>query len=289
MIKKSFSYIGIYFLHLLSYLPLWLLFGLSNFLYYPIYYIFKYRRKIVRKNLLNSFPEKPLSEIIRIEKRFYQFFTDLMVEILKLSSISEKNLLKRVKMNRFDLVEAYFKKGESALACSGHYGNWEMAMIAAGIQFSATAHVIYKPIRNKSFESWFNKLRTRFGNVLVPMRQTLRQVVAVRNEISLFCFASDQSPSRSEVQHRLNFMHQSTAVLLGLEKIAKQTNRPVFYFDIRRVKRGYYEIDCIPLCLNPSTSEEYEITTLFFENLEKSIEKAPEYWLWSHNRWKTNH
>ncbi len=288
MIKKGFLSIGIFFLHLFSFLPLWLLFGISNVLYYLVYYIVKYRRKVVRKNLINSFPEKSLTEIIAIEKRFYRYLTDLMVEIVKMSSISKAEVLKRVKMKNFEQVEAYFQKGESALACSGHYGNWELGTLAAGLKLSVSPHVIYKPINNKIFEAWFNKLRTKFGNVFIPMRQTLREVIATKDKPTLFCFASDQSPMVIDVQHIIQFMHQPTSVLLGLEKIAKQTNRPVFYFDVTRVKRGYYEIDCVPLCLDPKAAEEHEITELFFKSLTKSIQKAPEYWLWSHNRWKGN-
>lgn len=288
MIKKGFLRIAIFFLHLISLLPLWLLFGISNISYYLVYYLVKYRREVVRKNLVNSFPEKNLTEIIAIEKRFYHYLTDLMVEIIKMSSISKAEVLKRVKMKNFDRVEAYFQKEESALACCGHYGNWELGTMACGLKFSIAPHVIYKPINNKIFEEWFNKLRTKFGNVFIPMRQTLRQVISTKDKPTLFCFASDQSPMVIDVQHIIQFMHQPTSVLLGLEKIAKQTNRPVFYFDVTRVKRGYYEIDCVPLCLNPDATEDHEITELFFKHLTKSIQKAPEYWLWSHNRWKSN-
>lgn len=288
MIKKGFLRIAIFFLRLISFLPLWLLFGLSNILYYLIYYLVKYRRQVVRKNLTNSFPDKELPEIIAIEKRFYRYFADLIVEFIKMSSMSKAEVLKHVKMKNFEQVEAYFQQGESALACSGHYGNWELGMLAAGLKFSAAPHVIYKPINNKVFEDWFNAVRTKFGNVFIPMKQTLREVVATKHKPTLFCFASDQSPMLIDVQHIIPFMHQPTAVLLGLEKIAKQTNRPVFYFDVRRFARGYYEIECVPLCLNPKATEEYEITKLFFKNLTQSIYKAPEYWLWSHNRWKRN-
>jgi KDO2-lipid IV(A) lauroyltransferase len=275
-------------LRLLSYLPLSVLYAIASFLYYVFYDLAKYRRDVVRKNLTSSFPHKTIEEIIVIEKGFYRHLTDLMVEILKMSTMSETAILKRVKMKNFDLVEEYFAKGQSALACAGHYGNWELAMVAAGIKFSARAHVIYKPLKSEGFGAFFNRLRSRFGNVLVPMRQTLRQVAATKNDITLFCFASDQTPGRAEVQYRLNFLNQSTAVLLGLEKIAKITNRPVFYFDIRKVKRGYYEIECVPLCLNPKATEEHEITDLFFKHLEHSIQLEPAHWLWSHKRWKVN-
>ncbi|MFN0290260.1 lysophospholipid acyltransferase family protein [Pedobacter helvus] len=288
MIKKGFLHIGIFFLHLISFLPMWFLFGVANMLYYLLYYVIGYRRAVVRKNLMLSFPEKNTAEIIKIEKRFYRNLTDIMVEIVKMSSISKAELLKRVKMKNFEMVEDYFRRGESALACTGHYGNWELGMMAAGLKFSAKSHVIYKPINNKVFENWFNTLRTKFGNIFVPMKQTLRDVVATKNDITLFCFASDQSPRGRDAHHLLTFLNQRTAVLLGLEKIAKQTNRPIFYFDFRRIKRGYYEIECLPMCLNPNETEPFEITALFFKNLTKTIEREPGDWLWSHRRWKIN-
>lgn len=288
MIKKGFFHIGIFFLHLLSFLPLWFLFGISNFLYYVLYYVVKYRRHVVRKNLCNSFPEKSTAEIIIIEKKYYRFLGDLMVEVVKMSSISEKEVMKRVKTKNFDLVEAYFEKGESALACTGHYGNWELCMLAAGLKYTAEANVIYKPLANKVFDKWFNRLRTRFGNVFIPMKQTLRQVVATKNQLTMFCFASDQTPRKTEVQYRLQFFNQSTPALLGLEKIALQTNRPIFYFDVKRIKRGYYEIDCVPMCLKPKETTQHEITDLFFKQLTKTILHEPAYWLWSHRRWKAN-
>jgi len=288
MIKKVFLHIGIFFLHLFSFLPLRFLFAIATILYYLIYYVVKYRRKVVRKNLTKSFPEKSLTEIIDIEKKFYRYLTDLMMEIVKMSTISEAEVKKRVKVKNFELIETYFQNGLSALACTGHYCNWELCMMGTGLHLSAKSNVIYKPINNKVFEKWFNTLRTKFGNIFVPMRQTLREVIATKNQTTLFCFASDQSPIANETQHVIEFMNQATAVLVGLEKIAKQTNRPVFYFDVKRVERGYYEVECIPMCLNPKETEEHEITTMFFDHLTNTIQSAPAYWLWSHNRWKAN-
>lgn len=288
MIKKGFSYIGIFFLYLLSLLPLPVLYVFASLLYFLLYYVFKYRNKVVRKNLLSSFPEKSLGEIIKIEKTFFRYLSNLIVEIIKMVSISKKELSKRVKYNNLALVEAYFKRGESVLACTGHYGNWELCMLSLGINTSATDYVIYKPLTSPIFERWFHQIRTRYGNVFVPMRQTLRMVVATANRPTMFCFASDQSPVREEIQYSLQFLNQRTPVLLGLEKIAMHTNRPVFYFDVKCVKKGYYEVDCIPLCLDPKASKEHEITDLFFAFLSKTINDAPAYWLWSHRRWKLN-
>jgi len=286
MIKKGFSYIGIFFLYILSLLPLPVLHFFARLLYYPLYYIIGYRKAVVRENLVKSFPEKDIKEIIAIEKTFYKYLADLIFEIVKMPTISKKELRKRVVFHNLERIETYFKKGESVLACTGHYGNWELCMLALGEAASATEYVIYKPLNNEVFENWFNKIRTRFGNVFVAMRQTLRMVVATKDRPTMFCFASDQTPVKHETQYVLEFLNQRTAVLLGLEKIALQTNRPVFYFDVKRVKRGYYKVDILPLCLNPKETEGHEITDLLFEFLSKTIKQEPAFWLWSHRRWK---
>lgn len=288
MIKKGFSHISIFFLCVLSLLPLSLLLCFARLLYYPLYYIIGYRKKVVRGNLQKSFPEKELNEIIKIEKTFFKYLADLVFEIIKLNTISEKELRKRVKFNNLEQIEAYFSKGESVLACTGHYGNWELCMLALGISTSATEYVIYKPINNKIFENWFQKMRTRYGNVFVAMRQTLRVIIATKDQATMFCFASDQTPVKDEVQYELHFLNQPTAVLLGLEKIALQTNRPIFYFDVACIKRGYYEVNIVPLCLDPKATQGHEITDLLFSFLAKTINKEPAYWLWSHRRWKLN-
>jgi len=290
MIKKGFSHIGIYFLYVLAWLPLPVLQGLSRLLYYPLYYIVGYRKKIVRENLERSFPEKSHMEIIRIEKTYFKYFTDLVLEIVKMSAISRAELTKRVRFKNIDEIEKHFRAGGSVLACTGHYGNWELCALALSARLQGgTDYVIYKPLSNKVFENWFLKMRTRFGAVFIAMRQTLRTVVATKEQPTLFCFASDQSPVREEVQYTLPFLHQPTAALLGLEKIALQTNRPIIYFDVKVLKRGYYEVDCVPLCAEPKRTQDHEITDLFFKSLESTIRQSPPYWLWSHRRWKLNH
>lgn len=286
MILKGFSHIGIFFLYILSLLPLFILLFFARLLYYLLYYIIGYRRKVVRENLQKSFPEKGIKELIKIEKNFYKYLSDLIFEIIKLTTISEKELRKRVKFNGLSQIETYFNKGESVLACTGHYGNWELCMLALGLNLSATEYVIYKPLASEIFENWFQKLRTRFGNEFVPMKQTLRKVIATKDKPTMFCFASDQTPVREETQYTLQFLNQPTAVLLGLEKIALQTNRPIFYFDVIKVKRGYYEVDCLPLCINPKATTGHEITDLLFKFLNKTIQREPAFWLWSHKRWK---
>ncbi len=285
MIKKSFSYIGIFFLNFLSVLPFSVLYGLASLSYYPLYYIIRYRRKVVRENLVNSFPEKTLKEIISIEKRFYRYFTDLTFEIVKMHSISIAELDRRVRFRNLGVVEAYHERGQNVLACSSHYCNWEWGMQALSHKLSATPYVIFKPLNNKVYESWFNAMRTKFGNIFIPMKQTLRALVATKNEAVMFCFAGDQTPVR-EAKYWIHFLNQPTAVLLGLEKIALQTDRPVIYFNMKPIKRGYYEVDCTVICEKPSDTQGHEIADASFRFLENIINENPPYWLWSHRRWK---
>lgn len=270
----------------MSLLPFPVLYAFATVCYYFMYYIIRYRRKVVRENLVSSFPKKGIKEIIRIEKQFYRYLADLIFEIIKMTNISKTELLKRVKINKLELVEKYYAQGQSILACSAHYCNWEMGIMAMGVDFSHQPYVIYKPVNNKVFGNWFYNLRTRFGNTFIPMKQTLRSLVASKDEITMFCFAGDQTPIRSEARYWIKFLNQPTAVLMGLEKIALQTNRPVIYFNIKYIKRGYYEIDCELICDNPKETQGHQITDMTFAFLEKIINENPPYWLWSHRRWK---
>jgi KDO2-lipid IV(A) lauroyltransferase len=286
MIKKGFSYIGIFFLYGLALLPLPILYAFASTTYYILYHLVGYRRKVVRENLLNSFPEKGLPEILRIEKAYYRYLCNLIFEIIKMPLISKKELQKRYKFKNLHLIEDRLIKGESVIACSAHYGNWEWGMLAFGLNLSETKYVIYKPLNNKVFDNWFYDMRARFGNTPIAMKQTLRTVATSRKKATVFCFASDQTPVRESANHWLTFLHQTTPVFTGPEKIAMQTNRPVYYLRVSVVKRGFYEVECVPIIEDPSLANEHEITTAQFKLLEDHINAAPPYWLWSHRRWK---
>ena len=286
MINKSLSILGIFLLNALSLLPLFLLYRLADAFYVLIFYVVKYRRKVVNENLYNAFPEKSALELKAIEKKYYKFLSSLFIEIIKMKSISKKELSKRVKFKNADLVEAYLQNNESVLFCSSHYGNYEWVCMAIGLNFSGQHYPIYKPLSSGSFDRWFLTMRSRFGNKMVAMRQTLRAIQASKNSASMFTFGSDQAPAKDESIYWTHFLHQETSVQLGIEKIAKKTNRPVFYLKINYLKRGYYEVDCVPICLDPNQTKEFEITEMHTRVLEEMIEEEPAYWLWSHRRWK---
>jgi len=286
MIKRGIAHIGVFFLYLISLFPLPVLLFFARLLYYLLYYLIGYRKKVVRTNLTNSFPGKSAQDIIAIEKKYFKYLAELIFEIIELSTISKTETLKRVKFTGLEQLESHFKKGESILACTGHYGNWELGTLALGLNLTGKTIVIFKPINNKIFEAWFDKFRTKYGNIFVAMKQTLRSIATYKNEPSLLCFASDQSPIVSEYKHFVNFLNQPTAALLGVEKIAKSTNRPIYYFKVSPVKMGYYNVEVLPMCLNPAETPDGEITSLHFQFLEKIIKEKPQYWLWSHKRWK---
>lgn len=286
MIKKTIAQLGVFFLFLLSLLPFTILFFFARLTYYLLYYVISYRKKVVRKNLLASFPNKTLAEIIVIEKDFFRYLADLIFEIIKMTSISKNEVLKRFKFINVDVLRAHLQNGGSVLGCGGHFGNWELGGLSLGLELKTKTLMIYKPLSNKVFQKWFNKSRAKFGNVLVAMKQTLREIIAYKNEATLLNFVSDQAPAASESKFFIPFLNQPTAVMLGIEKIARQTNRPVFFFKVTRIKRGYYKGDILPVCLDPKKTVDLEITKKHFALLEACINENPAYWLWSHNRWK---
>lgn len=286
MMKKVSSHLATFCLTALSYLPLSILYILANGVYILLYHVFGYRRKVVRINLHNAFPEKPVVEINSIEKKYYKYLSSLIFEVIKMKSISTKELNKRVKFKNKDLVEAYLKNNESVLFCSSHYGNYEWVCMAIGLNFSGEHYPIYKPLSSEVFDHWFLKMRSKFGNRMVAMRQTIRAIQSNKDAANMFTFGSDQAPSKEDSKYWTTFLNQDTSVQLGIEKIAKKTNRPVFYLKISYKNRGFYEVDCVPICLHPQETAEFEITEMHTHFLEEMIKKEPSYWLWSHRRWK---
>jgi KDO2-lipid IV(A) lauroyltransferase len=274
---------------LLSLFPLRALYCLSDILYLPLYHCIRYRRKIVRKNLLNSFPDKDLKEIIRIEKGFYSFFCDYVVETVKLFSMSEKEMRKRMRFEGLDVVEKQMGNDKSCILYLGHYGNWEwISSLSLHIPEKVHGGQIYRPLRNKLFDAIFLKIRGRFGTENISQEQTLRKIVQLRNEKKQFMigFISDQVPIWSSIRYWIDFLHQDTPVFTGPERIAAQTGAVVFYVDVKRIKRGYYRGEFISLSPDPKELSEHVLTDNYFKCLEETILRQPQYWLWSHNRWK---
>jgi KDO2-lipid IV(A) lauroyltransferase len=273
-------------LYLISLLPFRILYLLSDVLYLLLFHVVKYRRKVVKQNLKNSFPEKSVADRLEIEKRFYKHLSDLIFESIKTISISPKSLKKRFVFSNLTELTKYFEKGKSVIAVSGHYGNWEWGPLATAYELKEKVLVVYKPLSDNRFEKLINTMRSRFGAILVPMKHTLRKIIEYNSEPHVLVLIGDQTPPREESHYFINFLNQPTAIFLGVEKIAVRTNKPVIYFSINKIKRGYYECLIKPLVEVPNQTKEFEITNIHTQELENIIRNNPEYWLWSHKRWK---
>ena len=285
---KILYYIFIFpVLLLVSLLPFFITYALSDFLYIIVFYVFGYRRKVVAQNLKNAFPEKTVSELKAIEKKYYHFLCDVMLETIKSITISKKTMLNRCKMNEASRVifDQLNQQKQSCIIVLGHFGNWEWG----GISFSLTCKqqlcVLYHPLSDKNFNNLMKNIRSRFGAKLYSMKDAIREMIKNKNEVTATAFIADQTPS-PETAYWTTFLNQDTPVFLGTEKIAKKLNYPIVYGSINRIKRGYYEINVELICSNPQNTIEGEITELHTKRLEKDIIAQPETWLWSHKRWK---
>lgn len=282
-------YLLSFFLRLFSYVPFCLLYIISDGLYFLIYYIFRYRRRIVRKNLTESFPEKSEHDIKEIEKKFYSFFTDNMLESLKMFTISRKEMIQRVKFMNVEEVNALMRSGKSVSLFLGHYGNWEwMSSIPLHIDKNVIGAQIYHKLSNKNMDRLMLYIRERMGAVCIEMHKTARYVteLATENTICIIGFIADQSPRKQDSRHFLHFLNHNTPVLTGTEKITKHYDFEAFFLDVKRVKRGYYEARFVKMHDNPKSLPDFELTAIYYQMLEKCIRTQPELYLWSHNRFR---
>lgn len=285
--KALFSYIAYGFLWILAWLPLTVLYVLSDLLYPLVYYVIRYRRDVVRRNLNNAFPEKDKAEKKIIERKFYHYFCDLIVEIVKMIHLTPEQLLKRVKVINYERFEELKKKKIHGIIAAGHYANWEWTCIFPSITSYNTMGV-YKPLHDRVIDKLLYKARKKDVGKLVTMEQTYRAIMRYHSEDipTLSLFIADQTPARDKAEYFTLFLNQETAVFLGIEKIARKFNEPVFFFKMTKVRRGHYVLDIIDCCTDPEAEEPYSITEKHVRLLEDIIREKPEYWLWTHRRWK---
>lgn len=288
---KIVYYIVFAFWYVLSLLPLGVLYFISDLLYFPLYYVVRYRRKVVRNNLSASFPEKDKKEIILIEKKFYAWFCDYVMETIKQFTMSKEQMTRRMTFSGVDdITSAMEKEGKNfCFVYLGHYCNWEwIASLPYWCPEDVKCGQIYHPLRNKDFDRLFLDLRSQFGGVCIPMKETLRKIIEMRRDKqkAIIGFISDQTPKWNSIHHWCNFFHRETPVFIGTEKIGKQVDALIYYADVSRPKRGYYHCAFKPLTHQAKNVPDFELTDQFTHLLEKMISDAPAYWLWTHKRWK---
>lgn len=278
--------------YLLSLLPLKVLYALSDGLFYLVYHIVKYRRPLVRKNLTDSFPEKSETEIVKIEKDFYSWFCDYIVETLKLFTMSKKQMRRRMIFHNTEEVERQVEAGKSCAVYLGHYGNWEwISSLPLWLSDKATCLQIYHILENKAINDLFLYVRGRMGANSVSMADTMKDIIKRKREgqTMVIGFIADQVPLWNSIHYWTDFLHHDTPVFTGTERIAQHQDMAVFYLDVRRPRRGYYEATFRLITDKPKEAEKFSITETYMNLLEATIKRTPQYWLWSHNRWKRTH
>ena len=270
----------------ISKLPFGMLYLISDFLYLILYKIIGYRTKVVRSNLENSFPDKTSSEIKKIEAKFYSHLCDLVVESLKAFSISLDEAKERMKDRNIEVVNQYYKQGRQVVLVGGHYGNWELFAITIGATTEHKALALYTPLKNEFINDKITKSRSKYGLGMLSIKEIKSKLTEINSDSYATIFGADQSPRKSQRAYWVKFLNQETGIQFGTEKFAKEFNAVVIFTNIYKVKRGYYELQYDVITEQPNEEEFGYISKTHTEMLEKVIQEQPEFWLWSHKRWK---
>ncbi len=285
---KHFIYYGIYFVfYVISLLPFSILYRVSDFLYLMVYHVLKYRRSVVLQNLTNSFPDKSEEENHHICKEFYKYFCDLIIEIVKLLSLSKEEVVRRCSMepDAIKLMNDLYDSKKNFIIVMGHLGNWELANHAFNLHCSNQLYAIYRPFSNKYFDRLIIQLRSKWGTKLIPLDDTYKQMKRLENRGNAAVFLADQTPQPDNA-YWTTFLNQDTPVYRGTEILAKRLDFPVVYLGIKRPKRGFYRFYMEELIHDPKLTKTGQISEAHTRRLEQDIQEQPQIWLWSHRRWK---
>lgn len=274
-------------LWLISILPFRLFYLLSDCIYFLIYYVVGYRRKVVKANLALTLPHLSDEERKKIEKKFYQHMCDMFLEMIKTMSISPEEMEKRFKVTNLDLVQEYAEKGKSVILVASHYASYEWLLtINRKIAFQGVA--VYKKVANPYFDKLVRKIRSKYDTELVETKKAIPTMAQNQRDgiLSMYGLASDQSPKLDRIFHSMKFMGIEVPVHTGAEMLAKKYDLSVVFVKVNKIARGYYEATFVSLADNPNDFENFEITEKYLKEVEKQIYEAPEYYLWTHKRWK---
>ena len=277
-------------LRLISYLPLKILYLISDFLKFLIFRVVGYRTKVVRENLKNSFPDKSEKFLREMENKFYRHFCDTMLEALWFWRASAKKIRKHLKYQNLSVFEELKAKNKDIVILFGHYCNWEWnAFVPQDLKSGIyDIFTLYKPLRDKKFDEFTKKIREKFGVKCVTKKNFLRTLVTCRknNVNSAFAFIADQSPWGNNIYYWTNFLNQDTTFLTGWEEVARKFDLAVIYVDMQKIARGKYIYRPEILCENSTEQPEFALTEQYIRRFERNILVEPAYWLWTHKRWK---
>jgi len=284
----TLTFYPVYFIILLfTRLPLRIQYFLSDFIFIIAYYIVRYRRDVVKINLEKSFPEKTELERKQIAWKFYRHFCDCIIESVALIGMNEAEIKKRCAYSNIEIINNLYDRGKGVILAIGHYNNWEWY---AGLQFFTKLQILglYKPLNNPYFNKLILRLREKYGGHAINIASALKKMMEYHNKniLTITGFLADQRPMAKYIEYWTTFLNQETPVLLGVEKIGKRLDYAIVYGHTRKLRRGYYTTEFTLLCENPLETKDYEITEMHTRALEKTIREKPEFWLWSHRRWK---
>lgn len=270
----------------ISILPFRILYVISDLIFYLLYYVIGYRKKVVMKNLTLSFPEKTVEELTEIQRKFYKHFVDVFIEMIKTFTMSKAEIRKRYKFNNFELVSELAKE-KGIILLGSHYGNWEW-IVSFSMYTKVPSYGVFTPIANKYFNNFIIKSRERFGGFLIPGRKLVPQIIRDQKEgiNAFYGLLSDQSPQLKKTFYWAPFMGVKVPVHTGAEMLAKRFDLATVFFDVKKVKRGYYEGEFKLVSKNANNLKNFELTDIFLRTVEKQIQSAPEFYFWTHNRFK---
>lgn len=269
-----------------SYLPYRVLYVIADGLYILMYNLIGYRKKVVQQNIARSFPDKTTTEHIQITKGFYRHFCDLVMESLKVFTISQAEVNQRMKVINPDFLDRFYQEGKNVIVAGGHYNNWELFAVAIDAPLKHKAVAIYKPLASLFFDQKMRESRGKYGLEMISTKKVAEEFEKKNAPLRAIIFGIDQSPRSPKRSYWSTFLNQDTAMLFGAEKYAKAYNLPIVYARINKLSRGQYTTEFVEAIEDPVKTGYGEITERMHELLEKDIRKQPEYWLWSHKRWK---
>jgi Kdo2-lipid IVA lauroyltransferase/acyltransferase len=284
------SGVAMFFLRLLSYLPFPVLYILSDFLFFVSYRIVRYRKKVIRRNLRNSFPEKSAEELKQIEKDFYRHLCDYGVETLKLLTITKPELMKRMQFANPELLANFKANNQSIFFLASHQFNWEWMVVGASLVFPFDIEFVYQPVKNKFFDHFSLVTRSRFGALGIRRKDVAREIIKRRNKLKGLASVADQYPGyESDKKYATTFLNQPTVFFYGTNQLAQLTQFPTLYYKVEKVKRGHYLSTPVVIGQPPYDKAGDEVIKRYVRELEKSIQENPANYLWSHKRWKKRH
>lgn len=277
----------------LARLPLGVLYGVADGLYFVAYRVVGYRKATVRKNLAESFPEMTEAARRDIERKFYRHLADYMVETVKLLHISDDEMKRRMIFEGMEQVDEILRSGRSITAYFSHSGNWEWVpsiTLWSSLQAGKDAEFcqVYRPLKNKWFDNLFLKLRSRFRPLSFPKQTVLRDLLYLRRDRmpSITGFMSDQKPSHGDPTHIVKFLNHPTAMITGTETLTRRLDMAAVYLDLEKLSRGHYKVTIRMIDEHPASLPPMELTERYARLLETTIRRNPSIWLWSHKRWK---